>query len=279
MKLHKSGFWSADRFPPLRALLGIVLACTGIFLANALVCLAETPSRQPVYTNPDTGYSVVVEDDAGLLTEEERSELAEAMQRVTAYGNAAFKTVTENGSTTESFARSYYRELFGTESGTLFLIDMDNRNIWIFSDGAIYKTVTSSYADTVTDNVYRYASSGDYYTCGAKAFEQIYDLLEGNRIAQPMKYISNALLAVILSLLINFGLVRYFSKLKNPGEGEILKSIEKKFTYTEPVATYTHTSKRYDPVSSSSGGSSGGGSSGRSSGGGSSSGGGGGHSF
>lgn len=279
MKLHKSGFWSADRFPPLRALLGIVLACTGIFLANALVCLAETPSRQPVYTNPDTGYSVVVEDDAGLLTGEECEELAAVMKKITAYGNAAFKTVAQNSSSTERLAGSYYKERFGTDSGTLFLIDMDNRNIWIFSDGAIYKTVTSSYADTVTDNVYRYAGNGDYYTCGVRAFEQIYDLLEGNRIAQPMKYISNALLAVILSLLINFGLVRYFSKLKSPGEGEILKSIEKKFTYTEPVATYTHTSKRYDPVSSSSGGSSGGGSSGGSSGGGSSSGGGGGHSF
>lgn len=45
--------------------------------------------------------------------------------------------------------------------GTVFAIDMDNRNIWIHSDGAVYQVVTKGYADTVTDNVYRYASRGD----------------------------------------------------------------------------------------------------------------------
>lgn len=277
--MHRSEFQKPACGTFIKALFAIILVCAGVLLAEMTVSCAELSDGQPVYTNPDTGYCVVMEDEADLLTGRERDELAAVMQDITAYGNAVFKTIEENGSSTESFAKNYYKSRFGAESGTVFLIDMDNRNIWIFSDGAIYKTVTTAYANTVTDNVYRYASRGDYYTCAAEAFGQIYALLEGNRIAQPMKYISNALLAVILALLINFGLVSYFARLKSPGEDEILKNIEKRFSYTKPVATYTHTSKIYDPVStdSGSGGSSGGG--GGSSGGSGSSGGGGGHSF
>ncbi len=233
------------------------------------------------YVNPDTGYRIYVEDRAGLLTEEQRLELSQAMQRITAYGNAAFLTTDSNAASTESLARSYYRERFGTDSGTVFVIDMDNRNIWIHSDGAVYDVITSAYADTVTDNVYRYASAGDYYECAREAFAEIHALLEGQRIAQPMKYISNALLAMILALLANFGLVICLTRLRRPGENALLANIHRKFRFTKPNAVYTHQTKTYDPVSSGGGssGGSGGGSSGGGGGGGGSSGGGGGHSF
>lgn len=270
-----------------------VLLCAGILVFSvmtqgaAFVCRAhamEVPEAENpwIFTNPDTGYEAVVEDDAELLTQEQRQWLLEEMEDITAYGNAAFKSIDRNASDTEDYAGSFYRSLFGTESGVLFLIDMDNRNIWIHSDGAVYRTVTAAYAETVTDNVYRYASREEYYECASEAYREIYALLEGERIAQPMKYISNALLAMILALLLNFGLVVYFTRLRKPGTNEILNHMERKFTYTRPNAVYTHQTKLYSPVSSDSGGGSsggggGGGGGGSSSGG--SSGGGGGHSF
>ena len=231
------------------------------------------------YANPDTEYRIYIEDRAELLTEDQRRELFQAMQRITAYGNAAFLTTDRNAASTESLARSYYMERFGTDSGTVFVIDMDNRNIWIHSDGAVYKVITSAYADTVTDNVYRYASDGDYYGCAREAFAEIYALLEGQRIAQPMKYISNALLAMILALLANFGLVICLTRLRRPGEDALLANISRRFRFTKPDAVYTHQTKTYDPVSSGGSGGSGGSSGGGSGGGGGSSGGGGGHSF
>lgn len=233
---------------------------------------------QEIYRNPDTGYRTVMEDGASLLTGEQRRDLSEVMEKVTAYGNAAFLTVDRNDGTTEGLARSYYREQFGTDSGTLFVIDMDNRNIWIHSDGAVYQVITTAYANTITDNVYRYASGENYYGCAEEAFREIYALLEGQRIAQPMKYISNALLAMILALLLNFGLIIFFTRLKRPREEAILAHIHRKLDYSGIVGAYTHQTKIYDPIShGSSGGSGGGGSSGG--GGGGSSGGGGGHSF
>lgn len=202
--------------------------------------------------------------------------LAVQMQEITSYGNAAFKTVDSDVWDTESYARQYYKEQFGTGSGTLFLIDMDNRNIWLHSDGNIYKVITTSYANTITDNVYRYASDGEYYECAAHTYDQILTLLKGQKIAQPMKYISNGLLAVILALLLNYGLVSFFARIRKPSRKELLENGRNHFHYTQPKAFFVRESRTYNPVSSdsSSGGSSGGG--GSSSG---SSGGGGGHSF
>lgn len=257
-----------------RMLMGMVMLCGGILSMGPLRCHGQ----EEAWVNPDTGYRVLVEDEAGLLTEEQRRELAQEMQGITAYGNAAFVTTDHNDASTESFAREYYRERFGTDSGTVFVIDMDNRNIWIHSDGAIYRVITVANANTVTDNVYRYASKGDYYGCAEEAFREIHALLEGQKIARPMKYISNALLALILALLVNFGLVTYSARLRKPKERVLLANIHRRFVFTRPNAAYTHQTKVYDPVSSGSGGGSGGGRS-SSGGGGGRSGGGGGHRF
>lgn len=234
------------------------------------------PDDSAVYTNSETSYRALIEDDAQLLNDAEEQELAALLQEITAYGNVAFKTIDYNDRGTESYARKYYKEQFGTSSGTLFLIDMDNRNIWIHSDGAVYKVITKSYADTITDNVYRYASDGNYYGCAAHTYDQILTLLKGQKIAQPMKYISNGLLAVILALLLNYGLVSFFARIKKPGRRELLRSGRNHFNYTQPKASFIRESRTYNPTSSDSGSS---GSSGGSSGGSSSSGGGGGHSF
>jgi uncharacterized protein len=229
-----------------------------------------------VYHNAQTGYMVVMEDDAGLLSDTEREALAVTMQPITGYGNVAFKSIVYNSGSTSNYAWRYYAETFSGQSGILFLIDMDNRNIWIYCDGDVYRTIDESYADTITDNVYRYASRADYYQCAAKAYEQAYKLLQGRWIARPMKYICNALLAIIMALLINFGVVSVCSKIRRTGDRELLAHTLNYYSNTKPTVSYERQTKRYDPIRSddSSGGSSGGGG-----GGGHSSGGGGGHSF
>ena len=233
-----------------------------------------------VWVNGETGYQVVIEDDADLLSEQEETQLAAEMQQITSYGHVAFKSVSRNDYQTSAYARQYYHEHFSSNSGTLFLIDMDNREIYIFSNGAIYKTVTDAYADTITDNVYRYASDSNYYLCASNAFSQIHSLLAGRRIAQPMKYISNALLALILAAFINYFAVRLTSRSAKPGTQEILSAASTKFSFTNPRKTLDHQTKVYRPASSDSGGSghSGGGGGHSGGGGGHSSGGGGGHS-
>ncbi len=240
-------------------------------------------SGKEVYINPDTDYKVFVEDSAQLLDAGEKRELASAMEDITAYGNAIFKTTDSSVWNTASYAGEYYREKVGTDSGILLLIDMDNRMLWIHCDGDVYRVVTESYADTITDNVYPYATGGDYYQCAVQVYGQAFALLEGNRIAQPMKYISNALLAMILALLLNYGLVCFATRIGKPRRREMLGNAGNYFRYTEPQAFFVRESRTYRPRSSgSSGGSRSGSGSSRSSGGsrgGGRSGGGGGHRF
>ncbi len=233
--------------------------------------------KAAAYTNDTTGYRCLLEDDADLLSPGEEEVLLDDMKPITEYGNVAFKSIASNAATTESYIKSYYRKAFGKASGTVFLIDMDNRNIWIFSDGKIYRTITKSYANTITDNVYTYASKADYYKCANKAFLQMYDLLEGRRIAQPMKYISNALLALAFAFLGNYIRLRIYTHKTKADTSQLIKKMDHHVKYHYITSVLLQTKKVYAPPSSDS--DSGGGSYSSSDSGGGSSGGGGGHSF
>ena len=232
-----------------------------------------------VYTNDETGYKVVIEDDAQLLTDGEKSQLAETMKDITPYGDVAFKSLDYNPYSTETYIERYYNSIFGTGSGTVFLIDMDNRNIWIYSDGSIYSTITTAYANVITDNVYAYASDKDYFTCANKAFIQEAALLQGRRISQPMKYISNALLAIAIAILINYFIVRQTSRVRKASDNEIVNGVFANNAFNNVSVNFIRQTRTYSPRSSSSSGSSGGHSGGGGGGGGHSGGGGGGHSF
>lgn len=241
---------------------------------------SSTKLSGTVYVNEKTKYKVIFEDDASLLSTDEAEQLIEVMKPITAYGSVAFKSISTNKySSTSSYASNYYASKFQTGSGTIFLIDMDKRNLWIHSNGKIYSTITTSYANVITDNVYRYASNKDYYTCASKVFEQEASLLAGRRISQPMKYISNALLALVAAILINYLIVRAASRKRKASQNELVRGIFVNNAFNNPQVNFVRQTKVYDPPSSdsSSGGSSSSGGGGG--GGGSSSGGGGGHSF
>ena len=91
-----------------------------------------------VYINPDTGYEAIIEDDAALMAENDYEALLGLMKQITLYGNVMLKTIETNNMSTEGYIRALYNERFKSDSGTILVIDMDNRNIWIHSNGKIY---------------------------------------------------------------------------------------------------------------------------------------------
>ena len=226
------------------------------------------------YKNDSTNYVAFIDDQAKLLNDSEGKKLLDDMIPLTKYGNIAFVSTDNNLNSTENFSRNYYHEHFGTSSGSIFVIDMSNRKIYIFSDGANYNVITSSKAYSITDNSYRYASDKDYYSCAESSFKQMQSLLEGGKINEPMRYTSNVFIALTLSFFIGFLYVLSKSKIKKASVQDISKNCDITFNISNVHADKTGSHRVYSPVSdSSSGGSSGGG------GGGGSSGGGGGHSF
>lgn len=226
------------------------------------------------YVNNNTNYKVVIEDDAELLTAEEINQLQEDMIPLTEFGHIAFKTISENVYSAAGFAEDYYYDKFGTSSGTLFLIDMDNRMIYIFSDGANNKIVTTAKANIITDNVYTYATNEEYYECASEAFYQIETILNGGKIAEPMRHISNILISITVAFFVNFIIVLINSKVRKAKDQEILSDCNISFNIGNINGVKVGTHRVYSPSDSSSGGGSSGGG-----GGGGSSGSGGGHSF
>ena len=214
-----------------------------------------------VYTNPDTGYVIYMNDGNDLLSDAEEKQLISDMIPLTQFGNAGFLSCENYSESTAKYSSRMYSALVGSESGTLCVSDMGQRELYIKSNGAISRTVSNAYSNTISDNIYRYASEGDYYTCASKAFAQVYTLLSGGKIAQPMRYISAALLALILGLMINYLIVRTVSKPRKAGAGEIIDAADVDFRLRDPAAHHINTTKVYSPVRSShsGGGSRGGG--------------------
>lgn len=204
------------------------------------------------YINSETNYKAIIEDDANLLNDQEEQKLLEEIIPLTEYGNIALKTTNQNNSSTAFYSRDYYHDTFGYESGTLLLIDMNNRYIYIFSDGKNYDIVTRSKSYIITDNVYKYASNAEYYKCASEAFKQIGTLLSGGKISEPMRYISNIMLSFIISFFACFLIVLSRTKIKKAKKAEILSKCHVKFDIDNVKVVKTGQHKVYSPVSSSS---------------------------
>ena len=244
---------------------------------DSLTLESGSEDGERLYAVEGSDYKIYMNDEQDLLSSSEEKELLDYMLPITDYGNVAFMTTEIASNDYEGATGDIYHNLFGNESGVIFLIDMNHRQLVIFSDGAVYKVITKSYANTITDNVYRLAGKGDYFGCACEAFYEIGSLLIGNKIAQPMRHITNALLAITLSALILYFITRQVSKQRSAETSEILSAIGATVNFSHGKSTYTRRNKVYNPHTSSDSDSRGGGFGGG--GGGGSSGGGGSHGF
>ncbi|MBR4711784.1 MAG: TPM domain-containing protein [Clostridia bacterium] len=164
-------------------------------LLTALLLLAVTPAALAAGTP-------VIEDRAGLFTAQEEELLREGMQLLCEYGTPMLWTTRSAGDDLRDKAGDYYEAKLGRESGVLLVIDMRLRELAVYADGEAKKAITSSDARIITDNIYRYASRGDYYGCACEAFSEMRAKLEGRRIAEPLRIVTGILLSLSLALLL-----------------------------------------------------------------------------
>ena len=172
-----------------------IAAVLMLMIVMAVPALADTDKTMKTVS----GNDLVIIDEADLLNNSEEKNLQEQMSGLCSYGDTIFRTMSENDMSAE-WAADVTLKKYGND-GLVFLIDMENREIYMFTT---YDNLTAGHCRSITDNVYSFASDGDYYRCANTAFEQAETVLEGQRIAQPMKYIDNAILAVIIAMIINF---------------------------------------------------------------------------
>ncbi len=244
------------------------LSCLAVLLVTILFSSVSAFAASDIATmgkNPDTGYILVIDDRAALLESygSKHEELIQLMSDLTEYTNVIFIS-------TDDTSYSYYSQLAEmaaeayvgskSENAIVFSIDMYGRELYFYSTGDIsYKPFNSSTCSTICDNIYTYASRGDYDGCVYNAFLQAYKLLHGDGIARPMKYISNALLAVIFALFINFFVVKSQSAKHKVSNAELMRGIFRQAKVNDAQVRFVNQTKRYSPQSSGSSGSSSGG--------------------
>lgn len=181
------------------------------FLASAVITRADGLQ----YEENVNGNTIAIVDDAGLLSESDRAGLVESMKPVAEFCSVLLLTTNSNSTSQESYAWQRGEQVFGSNASfTVFLIDMDNRQIYIGSTSDIRKTLTTARAHTITDNIYKYASNGDYAGCARSAFEQMATILNGGKIPEPMKIIGCALIALIGGLTVCYMIMSSAGKIK-----------------------------------------------------------------
>ena len=211
--------------------------------------------------NTNTGsYKIVMEDDAKLLSEDEKNKLMDDMSSLTEFGHVIFKSIDDSPySNAVDYSENYYAQHFPGQNGLILLIDMKNREVSISAEGELSKILTPSKLDIITDNIYRYLSNQDYYDGAKEAYFEVGQLLRGNKIAEPMRYASNAVISLVVAFLINFIVIMITCSAKKSKQSEVVKGLEMAVAINSFEALSNGTHKVYSPISSDSGGSSSGG--------------------
>ncbi len=168
-----------------------------IFLTLFAAILLATP-----FTVEAKGSNVTVIDEADLLTSAEEEDLYDYLYTLDDGINYLVVTSDDYNTNTDSTLERYYSSYYVESSdGVAFIIDMYNREIYISGYGSVKNTLTSADALDITDNVYTYASYGNYYDCILNAFEQADIVVNKGFILRPMRFIVAFLVSIILGFL------------------------------------------------------------------------------
>lgn len=134
-----------------------------LFGAGSALAVEAEPGESRVY------------DMADLFYEDEEVDLAASIVMLQEKMNmgVAIVTTENNSGSARDFADDFYEEYeigFGDDhDGALFLIDMDNGELWISTEGKMIRYLTDARIDAILDDVIEYAYDGYFYEA-AEAF-------------------------------------------------------------------------------------------------------------
>ena len=135
----------------------------GVFCAVVLSVSAF--SVQPAYAAAEDSKVV---DDADLLSYDEEQEIQSMLDEFAEEsGWTLFAVTTDdaNGMTSEEYADDFVDQNALEENGVCFLIDMDNREIYMSTTGSAIRILTDHRIDSIMDDSYEYAGDGEYAKC------------------------------------------------------------------------------------------------------------------
>lgn len=150
--------------------------------------------------------NVYIQDDAGILTDSEENQLRGQLAGYDTDRN--YLVVTEDSYTYSGDMHGemdgLYSARYGSSDGVAFIINMSDRQLYTGGFGTLAKDFRSGDARDVTDNVYRYASRGEYAECISRAFTQINEVVSDGFILRPMRYAVAILFGLFAGFFIMF---------------------------------------------------------------------------
>jgi len=219
-------FWTRVIGNAMGALMGVALSL--ILMGDGQeICIVSHAQGS------ENAGEVVVEDGAELLTDSEEQALAEMMQGLAEYGNVMFLSVDDNRISVKGYAEAHYHKKFGDQSGILFMIDTNNRDVFLYRCGKAAKKITAIDAKNIAGRVKTDAEQGAYFACAGKAFTQTERSIRGTRVSRITKYTCNICLGLLLAMLINFVAVNVSSKLQRTEDSELLEHTLNQYEFGE----------------------------------------------
>ena len=120
-------------------------------------------------THADTA---TVNDEAGLFTTDQIHSLEQQAEKLNEKikGRVLIVTTTSNSEEPRDFADNYLRKAVGNDqNGSVLLLDMGQREIYISTSGNMIDYLTDSRIDSILDDVYDQMTNAAYYDA-AKAY-------------------------------------------------------------------------------------------------------------
>ena len=157
------------------AVLLAFLLCV-LFLDPLAALAADTASSDPGQTLPSVS---AVYDFAGLFTKEEEEALSKRAGelRTIMEMDVAVVTTDENRESAQVFADRFYQDqglgIGESHSGAMLLMDMENREIYITTEGRMLLYLPDSRLEAVLDDVYRWMTQGEYGQAAMAFFEDV----------------------------------------------------------------------------------------------------------
>lgn len=108
-------------------------------------------------------------DMAGLFSDEEKKALSESIEvlRGKMDMDVAVVTTEDNPGSAEKFADDFYEEnglgSGSSHDGVLFLIDLENGELWISTEGRMLRYLTDARIESILDHAFEPAADGDFY--------------------------------------------------------------------------------------------------------------------
>lgn len=128
-------------------------------------------------------------DMAELFSDSERAALEEQIGQLRNEMklDAAIVTTEDNSGSARDFADDFYEEMeLGVgngHDGALFLIDMENGELWISTEGAMIRYLTDARIETILDDTFEYAADGEFFEAAVCFLEDL-EISVSNGIAK-----------------------------------------------------------------------------------------------